>query len=277
MIYSTLKTQLKSAGIELPELEARILLREFANVTDTDILIGHIPDFDQTKLNEALSRRIAGEPMGRILGCREFWGRKFYLSPATLEPRPDTETLIEAVLKENKKPKTILDLGTGTGCILLTLLHEIPGATGIGVDLSLEACETAKQNAKAQGVDDRVSFIQSDWLENVEGKFDLIVSNPPYITSEDVENLESNVKDFDPRLALDGGKDGLDPYRNLLGTLKNVLAEGGVIFFELGKGQVPDIEEIAAAHGATLHAVYSDLGGVERVVKISFGDKLEKP
>ncbi len=277
MIYHILKNQLKSAGIELPELEARILLREFANVTDTDILIGNIPEFDQAKLNEAIARRIAGEPMGRVLGYREFWGRKFYLSPATLEPRPDTETLIEAVLKEDKKPKTILDLGTGTGCILLTLLHEIPGATGIGVDLSLEACETANKNAKAQGVDERVSFIQSDWLENVEGKFDLIVSNPPYITSEDVENLESNVKDFDPRLALDGGKDGLDPYRNLLGTLKNVLAEGGVIFFELGKGQVPDIEEIAAAHGATLHAVYSDLGGVERVVKISFGDKLEKP
>ncbi|PZP53097.1 MAG: peptide chain release factor N(5)-glutamine methyltransferase, partial [Micavibrio aeruginosavorus] len=228
MIYQTLKTQLKTAGVELPELEARILLREFAGVTDTDILIGNIPDFDQTKLNEALSRRIKGEPMGRILGYREFWGRKFYLSPATLEPRPDTETLIEAVLKEDKKPKTILDLGTGTGCILLTLLHEIPNSIGVGVDLSPEACETAKQNAKAQGVDKRVSFIQSDWLENVEGKFDLIVSNPPYITSEDVENLESNVRDFDPRLALDGGKDGLEPYRNLLGTLKNVLAEGGV-------------------------------------------------
>lgn len=268
---------MKSSGIDLPELEARILLREFANITDADILTGNIPDFDQAKLNEAVTRRINGEPMGRILGYREFYGRKFYLSPATLEPRPDTETLIEAVLKENKKPKRILDLGTGTGCILLTLLNEIPDATGVGVDLSQEACETAMRNAKEQGVDNRVSFIQSDWLENVEGLFDLIVSNPPYITSEDVENLESNVKDFDPRLALDGGKDGLEPYRNLLGNLKNVLAEDGLIFFELGKGQVPDIKEIAVAHGATLHETYRDLGGIERVVKISFGDKLEKP
>lgn len=276
MIYQALKTQLKSAGIELPELEARILLREFANVSDADILTGNIPDFDQTKLNEAVARRIKGEPMGRILGYREFYGRKFYLSPATLEPRPDTETLIEAVLKENIKPKRILDLGTGTGCILLTLLHEIPNSTGVGVDISAEACETARKNAEAQNISNRATFIQSDWTEFVTGTFDVIVSNPPYIPSETILNLESNVRDFDPVLALDGGNDGLDPYRNLLGNLQKLLGENGMIFFELGKGQVPDIQKIADTYGATLCSVYTDLGGVERVVKISFGDNLEK-
>ena len=276
-MYQDIKQRLKLAGIELPELEARIFLREFAGVSDADILTGNIPKFDQGKLNEAIERRIKGEPVGRILGYREFWGRKFYLSPATLEPRPDTETLIEAVLGSALKPKRILDLGTGTGCILLTLLHEIPSATGVGVDISTEACETARRNAESQGISDRASFVQGSWTDSIDEKFDLIVSNPPYIPSETILNLESNVRDFDPILALDGGEDGLDPYRNLLGTLKNSLAEGGYIFFEIGIDQVDDIARLVDANGATLHESYVDLGGVERVVKISFGDKLEKP
>lgn len=283
MNYQNLKNRLKSAGIELPDLEARILLREFGGVSDVDILTGNIPEFDQTKMNEAIARRIAGEPMGRILGYREFWGRKFFLSPATLEPRPDTETLIEAVLKlpslsssPSRKQEgegiRILDLGTGTGCILLTLIHEIPNSTGVGIDLSEEACQTARRNAEVQNISDRVSFIQGNWTDSLNEKFDLIVSNPPYIPSATIENLESNVRDFDPRLALDGGNDGLDPYRNLLGTLKNSLAPGGFVFFEIGIDQVPDIQELADMNGATLHEVYKDLGGIERVVKISFGD-----
>jgi len=273
VIYQALKTQLKSAGIDNPELEARILLCEYAGVTDADILTGNIPDFDQAKLQEAVARRIAGEPMGRILGYREFWGRKFSLSPATLEPRPDTETLIEAVLESKIKPKKILDLGTGTGCILLTLLHEFPEASGIGIDLSFEACETARRNAREQGIDDRAWFINSDWTSAIDGTFDLIVSNPPYIPSETILNLESNVRDFDPRLALDGGNDGLDPYRNLLGNLKKLLGRHGSIYFEIGIHQVPDIARLVDSNGATLDGVYRDLGGVERVVKISFGDK----
>lgn len=272
-MYQALKQKLKAADIELPDLEARILLREFAGVSDADILTDNMPIFDQTKLNQAIERRVAGEPMGRILGYREFWGRKFYLSSATLEPRPDTETLIEAVLGSGLKPKRILDLGTGTGCILLTLLHEIPSATGIGVDLSAEACETAQKNAEAQDISGRAEFVNGNWTDSIDEKFDLIVSNPPYIPSETILNLEKNVRDFDPMLALDGGKDGLDPYRNLLGTLKNSLAAGGYIFFEIGISQVPDIKRLVDANGATLHDVYVDLGGVERVLKISFGDK----
>ena len=273
MDYTSLKRALTDAGIDNAGLEARILLREFAGVSDTDILTGNIPNYDSTALNVALARRIQGEPMGRILGYREFWGRKFSLSPATLEPRPDTETLIEAVLESKIQPKKILDLGTGTGCILLTLLHEFPNAHGVGVDLSAEACATAALNAREQGIEDRVSFINGSWNDSIEGRFDLVVSNPPYIPSETILNLERNVREFDPRLALDGGKDGLDPYRNLLGNLKKSLGDNGAIFFEVGIGQVADIKELAANNGATLERVWSDLGGVERIVKISFGDK----
>ena len=273
MIYQSIKQKLKAAGIENPELEARIFLKEYSGASDADILTGNIPSFDETKLEDAITRRLAGEPVGRIIGYREFWGRKFYLSPATLEPRPDTETLIEAVLEDKLKPKRILDLGTGTGCILLTLLHEIPESVGVGVDLSLEACETARGNAEKQGIENRVSFINGSWADSFKGQFDLIVSNPPYIPSETVENLDRNVRDFDPRLALDGGKDGVDPYRNLLRTLKNLLAPGGRIFFEIGIHQVPDLQRLIDNNDATLERIYKDLGGIERVLKISYGDK----
>ena len=169
--------------------------------------------------------------------------------------------------------KKILDLGTGTGCILLTLLHEIPESVGVGVDLSLEACETARRNAKIQGISERVSFINGSWTDSFTGQFDLIVSNPPYIPSETVKNLDRNVRDFDPRLALDGGKDGVDPYRNLLGNLKNLLAPQGRIFFEIGIHQVPDLQRLIDINDATLDRIYKDLGGIERVLKISYGDK----
>lgn len=273
MIYQEIKRKLQSTGIENPGLEARILLREFAGVTDADILTGNIPDFDQTKLNGALTRRISGEPMGRILGYREFWGRKFNLSQATLEPRPDTETLIDAVINSGIRPKKILDLGTGTGCIILTILHEFPEAQGIGVDLSLEACETAQRNAIEQGLLQRVSFINGSWSEALNERFDLIVSNPPYIPSADIGNLDSNVRDFDPKLALDGGESGTEPYKNLLRTLKNLLAPGGLVFFEIGINQVPELSRLIDTSGATLRGVYKDLGGIERVLKISYGDK----
>lgn len=273
MIYQEIKQKLQFAGIENPGLEARILLREFANVSDADILTGNIPEFDHSRLSEALARRIKGEPMGRILGYREFWGRKFYLSPATLEPRPDTETLIEAVLEGGIQPENILDLGTGTGCILLTLLHEFPKAHGVGVDLSFEACETARRNSDEQGIGSRVSFINGNWTESLNRKFDLIVSNPPYIPDADLENLDRNVLDYDPKLALSGGESGIEPYKNLLRTLKNLLAPGGLVFFEIGINQVPDMARLIDINDATLQGVYKDLGGIERVLKISYGDK----
>lgn len=258
MIKRDIIQNLESAGIETAVYEAKIILE--------DVAPENIPD--------VVARRMRGEPLWRILGYRDFWKHRFYLSPETLEPRPDTETLIEAALEifKNNPPKKILDLGTGTGCILLSLLHEFPDAIGVGVDIQAGACHTAKQNAETIGLSNRAEFIVSNWTESLDGKFDLIVSNPPYIPRDEIRNLQKEVRNHDPILALDGGYDGLDPYKILLSNLKNHLEPEGVVLFEVGQGQVSDISRIAVTYGATLSRVYTDLGGVDRVVKISYGD-----
>lgn len=273
MIYRNLKQKLAAAGIENPSLEARILLREFAGIDDAAILSGDIPAFDDTALNAAVERRLSGEPVSRILGYREFWGRRFALSKETLDPRADTETLIEAVLKDARSGARILDLGTGSGCILLTLLHEIENSQGVGVDISFGACQTARSNAETQGIKDRAKFICGSWTGSLQGQFDIIVSNPPYIPSEVIPGLDANVRNFDPLRALDGGKDGLNPYRNLLSKLKNLLVRGGAVYFEIGHDQLPEMQRLIETADATLQGVYQDLGGHARVLKISYGDK----
>jgi len=268
------RIKFREAGIETPELDTRFLLQDLLQLDDTDFIAS---DVDLTSIQmmvaqSAVQRRLNGEPVSRILGYKEFWGRRFHLSPATLDPRPDTETLIEAVLSHEWDSPKILDLGTGTGCILLTLLHEIRGSTGTGIDLSQEACDTALINARTHDLLSRATIQKGNWTESLEGKFDLIVSNPPYIPSGIIPTLHPEVQNHDPRLALDGGEDGLEPYRNLLSNLKKFLEPRGFVFFEIGQGQVADIERLAMNIGATLEEVYCDLGGVERVVKIRYGD-----
>lgn len=268
------RKQFRDAGISTPELDARFLLQDLFELSDTDFLSS---DADLTSIQmmvgqSAVQRRLNGEPISRILGYKEFWGRRFHLSPATLDPRPDTETLIEAVLSHEWNAPKILDLGTGTGCILLTLLHEIRGSTGVGVDLSSEACETAKTNAKNHNLDSRVRIQNASWTDSLEGKFDLIVSNPPYIPSGIIPTLSEEVQNHDPILALDGGEDGLEPYKILLSNLKKFLEPRGLVFFEIGQGQEGDIERLAHNIGATLCETYADLGGVTRVLKIRYGD-----
>ena len=276
MKISDVKFWLREAGIEFPDLEARILLEDLAGLSFVDIISN--PDAEikaqaALKIQDALGRRVMGEPISRILGYREFYGRRFYLSKETLDPRPDTETLIEAVLSHKWESPRILDLGTGTGCILLTLIHELPGSMGIGIDLSADACATALRNAREQGIDSRVEIRQGNWTENLEGQFDIIVSNPPYIPSQVIPTLSVEVQNHDPILALDGGGDGLDPYKKLLSTLKKFLVPQGVVFFEVGQGQADDIGRLAAAHEATLSRVWEDLGGVGRVCEVRYGDK----
>ena len=265
----------RSAGLETPDLDARFLLQDLLEITNSQRLSGDII-LSHEQLERALAaaaRRLNGEPVSRILGYREFWGRKFFLAPSTLDPRPDTETLIEAVLEETWNAPRILDLGTGTGCILLTLLHEIRGSTGVGVDVSAEACAAAQRNAIEQNLESRVLVQNSNWTESLTEKFDLIVSNPPYIPSRVIPTLSLEVQNHDPILALDGGDDGLDPYKILLSDLKKFLVPGGFIFFEFGQGQLPDIERLVKNADATLIQSWKDLGGLPRVVKISYGDK----
>lgn len=276
MDYRAIKSRLSAAGIETADLEARILLEDIAGYSKTDFLFRRdepLSDEVAQKIETIIKRRINGEPLGRILGYRDFWNSRFYLSADTLEPRPDTEILIETALNE-KPPKRILDLGTGTGCILLTLLQEFPEATGVGVDLSSGALATATANAERLGLRNRVTFLNGSWLDPLpqDSKFDLIVSNPPYIPSEEIRNLQVEVKNHDPILALDGGIDGLDPYKFLLPILKKYLEPGGLVLFEFGIGQVSDLTRIVEDSGATLIRVVPDLGGHPRVLKIAYGD-----
>jgi release factor glutamine methyltransferase len=273
------RQRFQDSGLITPDLDARFLIQDLLHLSDTD-LISSSNDVtpDQISLIEsAIQRRLAGEPVSRILGYREFWGRKFFLSAATLDPRPDTETLIEAALgwvKTHPKdhPLRILDLGTGTGCILLTLIHEIPDSIGVGIDISEEACKTARRNADEQKISSRVTIQCSDWVQSLSGTFDLIVSNPPYIPTHVIPSLSAEVQNHDPILALDGGMDGLEPYKFLLSNLKKFLEPGGVVFFEIGDGQLADLTGLVRDSGATLSRVHNDLGGVSRVVEIGYGD-----
>ncbi|HEV2554087.1 MAG TPA: peptide chain release factor N(5)-glutamine methyltransferase [Bosea sp. (in: a-proteobacteria)] len=258
--------RLLEAGIDNAALEARWLVEHLGG---GEAAAGWTPTM-AAALDQAVDRRLAGEPFWRILGEREFWGLPFRLSPATLEPRPDSETLITAALEQigarRQDPLRILDLGTGTGCLLVTLLTECPAAMGVGIDLSSEACETARSNAALNGVAGRTLFREGSWTVGLDGRFDLIVSNPPYIPSADIATLDAVVRDHDPLLALDGGRDGLDPYRIFAGTLPDRLADGGHVLLEIGAGQEEDVKAIMRKGGFAWLASRRDLGGHSRAL-----------
>jgi release factor glutamine methyltransferase len=216
-------------------------------------------------------RRGAGEPLSRLVGRREFWSLSFALSPQTLDPRPDSETVVEAALGEiadRSVPLRILDLGTGTGCLLLALLSELPRATGIGVDRSAEAAATARRNAEALRLSTRASFVVGDWGAALGGGFDLVVSNPPYIPSGAIAGLAREVRQHDPHLALDGGSDGLAAYRRIALGLPSRLADGATAVLELGAGQAAEVAAIMAAAGLHVAGTLRDLASVERCVLV---------
>lgn len=222
------------------------------------------------RARELAARRARGEPIARILGEKEFYGLTFGLSPATLVPRPDTETLVDAVLDfvDPASAAAILDLGTGSGAILLTLLAQLPKAAGVGVDISADAIATAAENARRLGVDDRAAFAVGSWAAGLTTAFDVVVSNPPYIAHKEISGLPVDVRDFDPHIALDGGDDGLDAYRAILSDLDRVLAKGGAAFLEIGFGQAGAVAALAALRGFSV-TFRNDLAGVERVAILS--------
>lgn len=254
-VYQILRQKLRDAGIPNPDHEARLILRH-----------GLDPD-------DAVRRRLSGEPLARMIGTQEFWSLEFELSPDTLEPRADTETLVEAALRRFKDhpPRRILDIGTGTGCILISLLHEWPQAQGVGTDLAAGAVETARRNAERLGVAGRARFVQTDWAAGIDGVFDLIVSNPPYISREVIANLAPEVRNHDPILALDGGEDGLDAYKIILTEIKRVLAPGGWFFLEIGYDQSDSVPRLVENIGSTPERIIPDLGGNPRVVECHMG------
>ena len=290
-LYRSGRALLEQAGVETPALDARLLIRQAAGVEEADLIASPerpVPPEQAVIFQTAIRRRADGEPVSRILGQREFWGLPFRVTPETLDPRPDTETLVEAVLGRMKKQAQgregirILDLGTGTGCILIALLSELPEACGVGIDLNPGAVRVAEENAQANGVAGRVSFLCGNWFEplaNLSGdgtRFDLIVSNPPYIPNPDIESLQKEVKNHDPILALDGGKDGLDPYRRIFMGIKNHLKPDGQVFFEIGFGQHSDILRLVDDSDLRPSRTYPDSAGIPRVVEISDGENSKK-
>lgn len=268
---------LTAAGIDNVRFEARLLLSHATGLT-IEQLISHGPDVAPAAaaaaLRELTARRVRREPMAYILGEREFWGLPFKVSPAVLIPRPDSETVIETVLDllpDRSRKLRILDLGLGSGCLLLTLLREYPEAIGVGIDASEAALAVAQANAEALGVASRARLSTGDWreagwMDRLEGPFDLLVSNPPYIESAAVQELMPEVARHEPRLALDGGADGLAAYRIIAAAAPALLGPGGWAIVEVGEGQAPAIATLFASAGLAPGPARADLGGIERVV-----------
>lgn len=276
-----LRGALREADIPDPGIDARILLEEAAQCDATALARDPQAPLGAEaarKLSSWLPRRLAGEPVGRILGYREFFGLRFDLAPATLEPRADTEALVELALRQpaSRRPGALfLDLGTGSGCILLALLHACPDARGVGADRALGALVAARANAHALGLSERAAFVGANWMDpfreaaadaafETDYGFDLIVSNPPYIPSATIATLDREVAGFDPRLALDGGADGLDPYRAICDAASRLLRRGGVLALEHGHDQEREVRRVAEEAGLEFVDSMHDLGGILR-------------
>ncbi|MBX9635766.1 MAG: peptide chain release factor N(5)-glutamine methyltransferase, partial [Magnetospirillum sp.] len=259
-------------GIHSHRLDARLLVAEVLGVEPNTVFTR--PDMPLTpeqaaRLEGLAARRMAREPMSHILGRRGVWTLTLKVTADPLDPRGDTETLIEAVLSriaDRQAPLRLVDFGTGTGAILLSLLSELPNATGLAVDKSPAALAVARENARANGLDHRAEFLLSDWGRDLTESFHVIVSNPPYIPDQDIDGLEPEVAAFEPRLALAGGPDGLECYRALIPDMARLLAPGGIAAVEVGMGQADSVAALFAAAGLVPGAVERDLAGVERCV-----------
>ncbi|HYW64892.1 MAG TPA: peptide chain release factor N(5)-glutamine methyltransferase [Bradyrhizobium sp.] len=275
-VRRVLASRFRHAGIESPELDARMLVGAALGLELTGLIAAaarRLTDDDAARLEDHARRRIAGEPVARIIGTKEFWGLQLALSAATLVPRPDTETLVEAALDilraegRCEGPLRIADLGTGSGAILLALLSELPQAFGVGTDISPAVLHTAKANCRQLRLAERAGFVACDYASALTEAFDLIVSNPPYIRSSDIASLEIEVRDHDPRLALDGGWDGLAAYRRIAPEAARLLAPGGAVIVEVGQGQSGEVQQLLAAAGLVPAGTpRTDLAGIRRAV-----------
>ena len=274
-IYETIIQKLITAKIPSPRLEARLLLAHILhqNENDASILQTSLTQSQEKTLQELLSKRIEKHyPLDKLIGHKGFYKYDFAVNEDVLSPRPDTEILVEKAVQISEQRKIrILDLGTGSGCILLSLLKENEQATGVGVDISAAALDVARQNAQQLGVNSRVSWLNASWFENdftnrFAQSFELIVSDPPYIPEEDITELDAEVKDHDPLAALSGGRDGLISYRRLAETAPRLLAEEGTILLECGINQAQKVAEIFVAHGLILSEILKDLQGIDRCI-----------
>ncbi len=266
---------LRAAAIEGPRLEARLLLGHVLGCRSEDLLRDPraAVALDQARRFAALvQRRVRHEPVAYLLGEQEFWSLRFAVSPATLIPRADSETLVEAVLEawpDRAAPLRVLDLGTGTGCLLLAVLAEYPNASGLGLDRSAAAAALAAGNARALGLAGRAHFLAADWAAPLNARFDLVLSNPPYIEAAAIPGLMPDVALHEPASALDGGADGLDAYRAIIADLPRLLAPGGRAVLELGAGQAAAVSGLARAAGLGVPGCRADLAGIPRALVVS--------
>ncbi|MBL8553888.1 MAG: peptide chain release factor N(5)-glutamine methyltransferase [Phenylobacterium sp.] len=270
--WTQAKARLEAAGLTGPVIDARLLVEAAADATRADIVTDpyrELTPAQEAKLDDFLTRRVAREPVSHILGRKGFWKIMLQVTPDVLTPRPDTETVVEYSLRDfpEDAPWRILDLGVGSGAILLAILAERPAARGLGVDISEEALAVARDNAASLGLTGRLALLRGDWTAGLEGgEFDLVVANPPYIATEVIETLEPEVRDHEPRLALDGGADGLDGYRVLAPEILRVLKPGGRFAVEIGYDQKDAVEALFREAGAVFVTTIKDLADRDRVV-----------
>ena len=270
-----LADRFRQAGIDSAETDARLLMAHALGIDRAELIANgeRALTLEQTKSIDALAeRRLKHEPVARIFGRKEFWSLSLQISPAVLVPRPETETVIEAALDalvrdaRQMERLRILDIGTGSGALLLALLSELPNATGTGTDISTAALEVARGNAGRSDLGTRCAFVACDIAAGVRGPFDLIVSNPPYVAHGEIASLAPEVRDYDPALALDGGADGLNGYRAIAAQARGLLAPGGMLIVELGMGQEEAVRALFTKAGLSVAAARHDLAGIPRAL-----------
>jgi release factor glutamine methyltransferase len=270
--------RLRAAGVAAPRRDAQILLMHALGLSRDDVMAdaerplaaGEIAAFDVL-----VDRRVGREPISHIIGMREFWSLPFRVTSSVLDPRPDSETVVDAVLDrvpDRAPPYRVLDLGTGSGCLLLALLHELPAATGLGVDQSVEALAIARENADRLGLGARADFRVNDWADGLSERFDIVISNPPYVAASAVAALAPEVARYEPRLALDGGVDGLDAYRILAPQLARLVRPSGCIAIEVGSGQEAKVAALCRRAGLIYAGSRKDLAGVVRCLLFTASD-----
>ncbi len=270
--WTAAKDRLKDAGIDQPSIDARLMLEVAANVTRTEIVTDPYRELtaeQEATLEDYLSRRARREPVSHIIGRKGFWKILLQVNKNVLTPRPETEVIVDEVLKAfpEAMPFSMLDLGVGSGTILLAVLAERPAAKGLGIDASSEALAVARDNAASLDLNTRAAFMHGDWTAGLgDASFDLVVSNPPYIPTADIETLEPEVRDHEPRLALDGGADGLDAYRLLAPEILRVLKPAGMFAVEIGFDQSKAVEALFREAGAQEVKTIKDLSTHDRVV-----------
>ncbi len=267
------RERLEAGGIDQPAIDARLMLEAAAEVSRVEIITDPhrlLTDAQTSAFDEYIARRLRREPVSHILGRKGFWKIMLSVTPQVLTPRPDTEVIVDEALKAFPEAMgfNMLDLGVGSGAILLAILAERPAAKGLGIDISEEALAVARENAANLDLNNRVALLRGDWTAGLgDAGFDLVVSNPPYIATDEIETLDPEVKDHEPRVALDGGPDGLDPYRLLAPEILRVLKPGGLFAVEIGHTQAAAVEALFRQAGAAQVRTIKDLAARDRVVR----------